>query len=146
MSLTSPQDIRSLTSRPGTVLSLAVLGLWGLLAFPAWWMRGSVGLEGMTYAALLCLVPGWLVVFVNARYPDSRSPAMAILLGLGTRMAFALIGVLSLINLRTDLFWNEQRQMDLMRFVAWLLCYYFCVLFLETLLMVGGREKKSTCD
>jgi hypothetical protein len=143
MRLITPDDSRSVASRHLLVLTYGVICLWGIMAVPAWWLRGFIGLEGMTYSGLLCLVPGWLVVFVTARYPESGSPAMAILLGLGTRMAFALIGVLTFINLRPELLWNEQHQVDLLRFVVWLLCYYFAFLFMETLLLIGDQRKKK---
>lgn len=126
------------------VLTYGQFLLWGVMAVPAWWLRGSIGLEGMTYAGFLCLIPGLLVVFVNARYPESGSPAMAILLGLGTRMAFALIGVLTFISIRPDLLWNANREVDLLRFVAWLLCYYLAFLFLETRLLVGDQQHKTS--
>lgn len=110
------------------VLSAAAVGLWLVLSGPAYWLGGTAGLEGLTYAALLCLVPGWLVVYVTSRYPEAGTQATAVLLGTGLRMAFVLIGTIMLQGSRPDLGFRE--------FVVWLICFYLAFLGLETAMLV----------
>lgn len=125
------------------LLTAGAIGIWAVTAGAGWLLRGAIAVEGSTYAGLLCLIPGWLVVYVSDRYPESRSPAAAILMGTGLRLAFALIGTLTFINLRPDLLYNERREVDLWRFVVWLLCYYLAFLFIETLLIVGNDRAQD---
>ena len=126
----------SLSARAKIGVLLAAAGvMWLLMAGPAYWLRGTLGLEGLTYAGLLCLVPGWLVVYVATRYPDAGSQGNAVLLGTGLRMAFVLIGMLVIRDLRPDLGHYE--------FQLWLILYYLAFLFVETLLVVKytGAQK-----
>jgi hypothetical protein len=111
------------------MLAAATVGLWILLAAPAWSLAGRSGLEGLTFAAVLCLVPGCLVFAVAARFADTPSKGALVVLG-GTvvRMLFVLIGVLVLKDLRPDLGFRE--------FVVWLLAFYLATLLVETLLAV----------
>lgn len=117
------------------IMFLTALVVWLLLAGPAYWMRGVLGLEGLSYAGMLCLVPGWLVVYVTTRYPEADSQAKMVLLGTGLRMAFVLIGMVMLKNLRPDLGHYE--------FQLWLILYYLAFLFVETLLVVKSTNSQQ---
>ena len=114
------------------LITAAAVGLWLLMAGPAYGLRGLLALEGLTYAGLLCLVPGWVVVYVTCRYPESGSQGAAILLGTGLRMAFVLVGMVMLRNLRPELGHYE--------FQLWLIIYYIAFLVLETLMIVKQTD------
>lgn len=109
-------------------LTAAAAGLWLLLAAPAWSLAGYDGLEGLTYAALLCLVPGLIVFVAASRSADATKMALIALGGTGLRLFFVLVGALVLRDVRPNLGFRE--------FTVWLLAYYIGMLFVETLLAV----------
>lgn len=116
----------------GGVLTAVTAALWALLAGPAWLLGGIDGIEGLSYAAGLCLVPGWVVFLLIALYGTAGTQAAMVALG-GTalRLVFVLVGVLAIRAVRPHLgFWD---------FIVWLLVFYMATLFVETLLVV--RQK-----
>lgn len=115
----------------GWLLLVSVL-MWLICSGPAFWLRGAIALEGLTYAGILCLLPGLVVVFVTSRYPDGDSPSTIVLLGTGLRMAFVLIGMVVIRNLRPEMGHYE--------FQLWLVLYYLAFLFVETLLVVKSTD------
>ena len=116
------------------LLSIAA-ALWLVLAGPAYWLRGTLALEGLSYAVLLCLVPGWLVVYVTTRYPEAGSQATAVLLGTGLRMAFVLIGMVTLKKTRPDLGHYE--------FQLWVILSYLAFLAVETVMIVKYTQDQE---
>lgn len=135
MSPSSPHFNTAL-SRCG-VLVAATVGLWVLLVAPAWSLAGRAGIEGLTCAALLCLVPGCVLFVVASRFAESPSKSAMVVLG-GTvgRMLFVLLGVLVLRDLRPALgFWE---------FIVWLLVFYLATLLIETLLAVRTSVSRSS--
>lgn len=110
------------------ILTAATVVLWLVLARPAWLLGGPAGLEGVTYAAVLCLLPGWLVFFIASRYRVATARAMAILAGTVFRLLFVLIGVLVLTAVREGLGFRE--------FLVWLIVFYLTTLCIETWLIV----------
>ena len=122
------------------MLTAAVLGLWLLLAGPAYLVADVDGLEGLTYAGLLCLVPGWLLFFIASKSSDAgQQVAMTILGGMGLRMVFVLVGLVVVQSLRPELQFRE--------FVVWLLAYYLATVALETKVVVSGLSRlKSKVD
>lgn len=126
------QQLASLSpQRKLGLLSIIGLLIWGVQLAPAWALGGSEGVEGATCAAILCLLPGWLVVYLTARYPDAGSPLMALLLGMGLRMACVLIGTVVLLDVRPG--WGIRE------FYAWLLVDYFAFLAIETAMVVPAK-------
>ena len=86
-------------------------------------------MEGLAYAALLCLAPGWLVFFLAGRYRLANSQASTVVLaGNAVRMLFVLSGLLVVRSLRPHLGFYE--------FLIWLVVFYLATLLLETLLLV----------
>lgn len=114
------------------LLTLIAALLWGAQSFFAFSLAGADGLEGAAYASFICLLPGWLVVYVTSRYPDAGSQASAVLLGTGLRMAFVLVGAVVLIKTRPE--WG------LLEFYVWLLIDYLVFLALETLMLVPSES------
>jgi len=119
-------------------LFLAAVGLWGMLAWPASAFAGAGGLEGLTYAAILCLLPGVAVVAASVRLRNSSLLVWVILSGTLVRMFLALGGLLAVRHFRPDL--------DLWYFVAWLLLFYAAMLSVETLIVLRRRNRTASSD
>lgn len=145
----------------GGRLTFAAAALWLLLVGPAWSLGGAAGLEGLSIAALLCVVPGWIVFSLCAFAPYLTSPwggstdssntagsnvstnsqgasqtAMLVVLG-GTvlRLLFVLAGLMFVRSLRPDLGFRE--------FTVWLLAFYMATLLVETLLVLKPAAGES---
>ena len=111
------------------LLVVAALVTWGLACVPAWWLGGRPALEGLTIAAVLCLLPG-LLVFLCVSWVVSSGSQMpfVVLAGSGLRMLFVLAGMLAVQSLRPELGFRE--------FVVWLLVFYLAMLAVETSLVL----------
>ena len=117
------------------ILTGFTVGFWLLLAAPAMWAAGSAGLEGLTIAAVICLVPGWLVFLFASGYGSPNSQAVAVLGGMLLRMVFVLVGTVVVYSMRPDLRLRE--------FYVWLLVFYLATLAVETALILRGRATQS---
>lgn len=106
------------------VLTLVIAGIWLVAAYPAHRMDPEYGLEGLTYAALLTLVPGWVVFVVLDVYRVASSPVVKVGIGTLVRMAVALGGYLAIRGVRPEF--------GLRNLGLWLLTFYFAALALET--------------
>jgi len=115
--------------RHTAALTIVTLVLWLLLLFPAWSLAGLPGLEGLSYAALLCLVPGWLLIWMSRMLGGSgqQVPVLA-MAGSGFRMLFVLCGTLVVQSMRKPLGFRE--------FLVWLIVLYLATLLVETLLVL----------
>lgn len=114
--------------RCGAWLTMVVVIVAGLLAGPAYLLQGWLALEGLCYAAILCLIPGWVVFLAVAWYGDSVAPVWVILSGTVVRMVFVLVGALVVLGLHANLGFQE--------FLVWLLAFYLVALFVETWLLL----------
>ena len=101
-------------------MMLYVLLVSGLSFAVAGWR----GVEGLLYASLLCLIPGWMTVFVSDLLKHRESSAYIVLVGTGFRMLFVLAGMVAVNSLRADLGFRE--------FTVWLIVSYLVALALET--------------
>jgi hypothetical protein len=127
--------IRTALARCGWLVAVT-LGLGLLLAFPARAIGGPAALEGLTYAALLCVVPGCLVFLVVPLFSSAGTPAPFIILaGTGLRMLSVLVGILAIQALRPDLGFKE--------FVVWVLAFYLALLAIETWLVLRSAADES---
>jgi F0F1-type ATP synthase assembly protein I len=111
----------------GRQLAVFTLGmvLFVLLAAgPSFAVAGWKGVEGLLYASLLCLIPGWMTVFVSDLLRHRESSAYIVLVGTGFRMVFVLAGMVVVNALRADLGFRE--------FTVWLIVSYLVALALET--------------
>ena len=124
--------------RSGWLTASAAL-CWLLFAGPAFWLSGVAGLEGLSIAALLSLVPGWLVfwgVSVVSKVPGQNGQPMAVLAATGVRLMFVLFGVLLMKSIRPDL--------GLREFHGWVIAFYCMSLMVETLLLVKVQPKAGS--
>ena len=117
-----------LALRPSVWLSAAVVALWLVLAGPAWWLAGRSGIEGLSYSAVLCLVPGWLVFFLSSRYRVADTRVQVILIATTVRLLFVAAGTLVVLQVRPELRLRE--------FLVWIIVFYLATLVAETALLL----------
>jgi hypothetical protein len=122
-----------LMSQPGVRLVLASAAWWGLWSGPAFWHGGREGVLTLTFAVVLCVVPGLMVLGAVSRFrgPDRR--AWAILFGTGLRLAFVLAGVLVATK------FGGWRLRDAW---FWIVLVYLFVLLVETLLILKAYPEE----
>lgn len=90
-------------------------------------LSGQMGIEGLSIAAGLSLVPGWLV-FWGVAFAGEKNQPMAVLASTCVRLMFVLFGVLAMKSLRPDL--------GLREFHVWVIAFYGVALVVETMLLV----------
>ena len=116
-------------------MMLYVLLVSGLSFAVAGWR----GMEGLLYASLLCLIPGWMTVFVSDLLKHRESSAYIVLVGTGFRILFVLAGMVAVKSLRPDLGFRE--------FTVWLIVSYLVALALETwAVLVPAASRSSVVD
>lgn len=129
--MTSTSSTQTPLRRCG-VLTACAAALWAVLAVPAYWLAGVLGLEGLTYAALMCWLPGCLLFFAIPFFEFAKNKAYAFLAGSGLRMFVVLMAVLVMQEFRADL--------GLKEFLGWLVAFYSVTLLVETLLIVKSPD------
>ena len=55
-------------------LSAITAGLWVVLWGPAYGLAGTSGVQGLSFAAVLCVVPGCVVLLLSSCSSDSNEP------------------------------------------------------------------------
>lgn len=114
------------TLRNCMVLTGVTAGMWMALSGPAAALAGRKALEGLTYAAVLCLLPGWLTFVMAAGLAASsgRRQVLAVLGGTAVRLLAVLGGGLAVRVWRPHLGFQE--------FLVWLVVFYLAALVVET--------------
>lgn len=106
---------------------------WCVCFFPARWLRGESGIWWMTIAAICCLIPGWIVVFLSM-VAIVRDELSAMLIQTMVRL-FTVAGVaLAVRKLRPELGFVD--------FFGWLVGFYLLALVVEVKLL-KRRSKDS---
>jgi hypothetical protein len=114
------------------VFTACVVAMWVLAAGPAYYLAGRWGLLGSGVAAVLCMVPGWITLYVSQRLSGSSAALFAALGGMALRLVFVL-GFGAGAYLAIDGFTSRS-------LLVWLVVFYGMTLALETALVVGPRE------
>lgn len=97
-------------------------------AMAAYWWIGALGVEGVVYSSLFCLVPGCITILIVGVTREGGLAAYSILVGIGLRVIFVIAGLLAIKAFRHDLGFRE--------FVVWLIVNYLVALALETWVVV----------
>lgn len=118
--------------RQSAWLLATLVGLWLLLALPAQWVGGPEGLEGLTWAIGLCLLPGLVVLTAMGLLPKLATAPQAILFSTTLRMLLVLAGVLVIREARPELGFRE--------FFAWLIVSYLAALTIESYFLVRQQQ------
>jgi hypothetical protein len=117
-------------------LGIATALLWLVLLTPAWFLGGRDGLIGVSVAALLCVVPGWIVFWVAAAYGAAGGQVPLVVLGgMLLRMVFVFLGMV--------IVQSANQRLGLREFVVWLLAFYAVLLGVETFLVMPRTESAS---
>jgi hypothetical protein len=120
---TKTENLKSVFTQCCRLTAVVVL-CWAVMAVPAYQKAGIKGIEGLSYASLLTLVPGWLVFFIGSSYRVPSTQAMMVLLSSGARFLSVGFGALAVRYGRPD--------MRLWDFYVWLIALYLITLFVET--------------
>ena len=112
-------------------LTIVVASGWVLCFWPARILRGHSGVLWMTLAAICCLVPGWIVVFLS-RLAIFRNDLTAMLIQ--TLLRLGLVGGLALVVV----VWRP--EIGVIDFYGWLIGFYLLALAAETVLSRPKRR------
>lgn len=119
------------------IFTLVMVGFCGLAALVSYRWVGLKGVEGVVVSGLLCLIPGWLTIFISSLVKRGSLAVYLVLVAMINRMVFVLVGVLAVKKLRPDLGFYE--------FTIWLLAAYMVALALETwLVMLPSASSERT--
>jgi hypothetical protein len=110
-------------------LVLAMAAMWLVMAGPAVLLQGPLGVEGLTWAAGICLLPGLLVVTQIGRLGEDR-PLAGMVVAVGLRLLAAVVAAFVLCLVRPDLRGEA--------FIVWLVPCYLAALAVETQLLLDG--------
>jgi hypothetical protein len=121
--------VHSVLSKAGWLTGATLIVALVLFA-PAWRLYRGTGIEAVVWAGLLCLLPGWAVVWLNHWAAVQGRDVLGVLLGMGLRLAVALGGALAVIEL-----WPDLRASG---FLYWLAAFYLVTLVVETRLLTTG--------
>lgn len=108
----------------GLSIFVVALALW----IPIGSQFGSVGVEGLLAAAILCLAPGCVVLVIPVVWRQSRVVGLAALAGGVLRLVFVLAGLVVVVTLRPDV--------PPMLFGGCVVVFYLVSLGVETWLIV----------
>jgi hypothetical protein len=122
-------------ARRQVVFTSGMLVCGGLAAAVAFGSVGLPGVEGVAYSVLLCLIPGWLTIYVSDFLRQSDLIEYVVLVGTSLRILFVLLGLFVVGELRPDLGFRE--------FVVWLLASYLVSLALETWLVLTPASAEA---
>ena len=119
-------------------LTAGMLVVGGLLAVVAYGVSGLLGLEGLAYSLILCLIPGLMTVFAGELLKHHNLSAYIVLVGGGFRMLFVLLGMFAVSALRPELGFRQ--------FTVWLIASYLVALALETALVLPSPVVPKSAD
>lgn len=119
------------------ILGGVVVAVWAILAIPSWWLQGMSGLIGLTVAATLCLIPGWLVFALYSQY-GTAAPLTLLLGATFGRMAVVLAGAL--------VAKREYPDLDMKFFAMVLGTFYVLALTVETRLLFKPPVRGTSSD
>ncbi|MDA1232321.1 MAG: hypothetical protein O2856_16230 [Planctomycetota bacterium] len=107
-------------------LTVVLAAGWVVCFWPARWLRGSPGVWWMTIAAICCLVPGWIVVFLSL-IAIVRNELLAMMIQMMTRL-FMVAGVALAIK-------KFRPELGFVDFFGWLVGFYLLALVVEVKLL-----------
>src|SRR5690606_11625401 len=102
---------------------------------PAAFWQGARGVEGLSWATLICLLPGLFVVARTVRLGE-QNPLAGLVVGMGLRLIAVVVAAVVLCSLRPDLRGET--------FILWLVPSYLAALVVETRLLLDGGAGLET--
>ncbi len=118
--------------QPAIHLTVAIAIGWVLCFWPARALNGQTGVWWMSIAALCCLVPGWIVVFLATLdiFPNDLA---TMLVQMSVRLAFVGGAAVVVKKLRPEFGPGD--------FTGWLIGFYLLALFVEVYLLKSGSSR-----
>lgn len=99
---------------------------WVVCFWPARLLRGESGVWWMTIAAICCLIPGWIVVFLS-RVAMVRDAMIAVMMQTMVRLFTVAAIAIVVRKLRPELGFVD--------FYGWLIGFYMLTLLFEVMLL-----------
>ncbi len=121
--------VKKTTLRSVSRLTFVLVVGWIICFWPARMVRPEEGVKWMSVAAISCLLPGWIVVFLE-RLAIFRDDMKLILAQIGVRFLAVLIVAVAVKVLHPEF--------GIVDFYGWLIGFYLLAMAVETLLL---REK-----
>lgn len=116
-------------------LLILTSAFWLVLTGPAWLLGGTHGIQGLSIAAVLCVIPGFVVLCISSRSHVGANSANMVLLSTTMRLLVVLFGVLVVQKIRPDLqFWQ---------FLVWIIVFYLATLLLETFVVLKQTKQSN---
>jgi hypothetical protein len=122
---------------PAIHLTIAIAIGWVLCFWPARMLNGHAGVWWMSVAALCCLVPGWIVVFLSTLdiFPNHLA---VMLVQMSVRLATVGGAAVVVKRLRPDFGPAD--------FAGWLVGFYVLALFVEVYLLRAESSPVKGAD
>lgn len=116
-------------------LTLIIAIGWIVCFWPARMLRGQDGVFWMTVAAVCCLIPGWIVVFISALsvFPNDLSAMMVQML-----VRLGVVGGTAVIVKRM------RPELGPVDFFGWLVGFYCLALAAEVVLLKDSARKAES--
>ena len=121
---------------PALTLTAAVAAGWAVCFWPARSMNAESGVFWMSIAAICCLVPGWIVVFLSglAIFPTDLSA----MLGQTMVRLFSVAGVAIVTK-------KLKPEVGFEDFYGWLVGFYLLTMAVEVWMLRQSLNKSSQC-
>ena len=131
--MTEQQKVNVL--KPAIVLTVAIAIGWAVCFWPARMIDAESGVWWMSIAAVSCLVPGWIVVFLSglAIFPNDLAAMMV-------QSMIRLFSVGSVAVVIRKL----QPEFGIRDFFGWLIGFYLLSLAVEVWVLRKQKEKTSS--
>ena len=117
------------------ILTIALLLGWAICFWPARMLNGQAGVFWMSIAAICCLVPGWIVVFLSGLTILSN-PLTTMLLQTMVRM-FTVGGVAIVVK-------KMNSKIGFADFYGWLVAFYLLALAVEVWMLRRINNETSS--
>ena len=119
-----------LLSQPSMFLLWSGVLLWVVLSGPAYWWGGRDGFLGLSLSAVLCILPGVVVLWLADRFFGEQTRVWAILAGSGLRLVVVVPGILVAVRWAG---WGFRT------IGVWAVIFYLFALAVETRLLTQSR-------
>ena len=116
-------------------LTVVVAVGWAVCFLPARMLRGDSGVWWMTIAAICCLIPGWIVVFLSM---------VAIVRNEFTAMAMQMLVRLFTVATVALVVRKFRPELGFVDFFGWLVGFYLLALVTEVMVLKKNSVRKKS--
>ena len=121
---------------PALTLTVVVVTGWAVCFWPARTLNAESGVFWMSIAAICCLVPGWIVVFLSGLdiFPNDLS---AMLVQTMIRLFSVAAAAVTIRKLKPEIGFAD--------FYGWLVGFYLLAMAVEVWILRQSQKKISQC-